>query len=218
MAANPASYGLIPVRTLDGDSEFPMTLRPTGNNVKGKNDQQIFPGDVVFLDASGGIQKYCDAASGKANPIPLGVVGQVFNSNKRPFTFNQPGAGPFLPVSAVGYAGVYENPDIIFRANASATANYQCVGQFVQIRVSAPSTAAGRSGMGIDVAAIGAQATAAGHVAKLYAISTQDGNLDETRVSGQANNDVEVILVNHQWRNPWLRNVAGVVDVSGLST
>ena len=202
--------GFIPVNHLTGDLDMKMTLRPT----RGKNNAQIFPGDVVFLDASGagkGIQKYHDAASAAAKP-PLGVVGMVLNAQRRPYTFNQPGVGgPFIPTSSVGFAGVYEDPGIIYAANASATATFQHVGTFAQIQVTAPNTAAGRSGMAVD---LGTTVSGAGQVLKVVNISPMDGQLEECPISGAANNDVEVVFVQHQWLNDTRRNEIQVL-VSG---
>jgi hypothetical protein len=42
--------------------------------------------------------------------------------------------------------------------------------------------------------------------------------LEESRLSGAANNDVEVIMVNSQWSNSWMRNVVAAIDVSGVIT
>lgn len=192
--------GFVPVRHLHGRTSFQMTLRPT----RGKNHQQLHIGDVVFLDASAskGIQRYHSPASAAAKPV-LGVIGAVYDSNRRPTTFSQPTAGPRIAVSTDGFAGVYEDPDIIFAANASATATFQHVGNLVQVRVCAPNTAAGRSGMGID---IGTTVSGAGHPFKIFQISPLDGQLDEARVSGAANQDVEVICVHHQWRTANRRN------------
>src|SRR3990167_205075 len=212
---SPHIRGLIPVRHLHGKTDFQKTLRPTGNGAKGKNDSTIFIGDVVFLDASGAVQRYCDAASGGDTVLPLGVVGDVYNSNRRPFTFNQPGAGPAIPASTMGYVGVYEDPHIVYVANTSATATYLNVGHFAQIRVCAANTAAGRSGMSVDITTT---PTAAGHAFKMVGISPLDGSLEESRLSGAANNDVEVIMVNGQWSNSWMRNVVAAIDVSGVTT
>jgi hypothetical protein len=207
--------GFIPTRHLQGRTSFQMELRPTGDGTKGKNDTQIYPGDVVYLDASGGIQRFHDAASGGDSQLPLGVVGQVFNADRRPYTFNQPGTGgPYIPTSTMGFAGVYEDPGIIYQAEASATATYLNIGKFLQVRVCAPNTAAGRSGMGVDM---GTTATAAGHPFKMYGISPLDGVLDEARISGEVNNQVQVVLVNSQWTNPFFRQVQGAADVSGLT-
>lgn len=193
--------GFVPVRNLDGSGVFPMTMRPT----LGNNNGPIFPGDVVLMAASGGVDRYPDTgASALSSRIPLGVVGAVFNTDLRPFTFNQPGAGPFIPTSTRGFAGVYENPHTVFTTNVSATATYQHVGTFQLIRATAPSTAVGRSGMSITLAAT---ITAAGEVAKIVNISPTEG--DTVRVSGETNQDVEVILVQHMWKNEWRRNFVG---------
>ena len=213
MAANAGNFGFMPVGTLTGTPVPKMVLRPTGDSAKGKNDTSIFIGDVVNLDASGAIQRINDAASGGDSRLPLGVVGAVFDVNRRPFTFNQPDSGSFIPTSTRGFVGVYESPHIIYRANCSSTASYLNVGAFCAVRVCAATTLVGRSGMGVDLGANTA-ATAAGEFLKLYNISPMDGLLDEARLSGQANQDVEVVIVNSQWSNAWLRNIVAEVDVS----
>ena len=200
--------GFIPVRTLDGSNQFATVTRPT----LGNNAGQIFPGDVVTI-VSGGVQSYRNAtASGAAANLPLGVVARVLNTQGRPFTFNQPNSGPLIPTSTVGFVEVYENPHIVYQVNTSATAAPLNVGRFAEVRVCAPSTAVGRSGMSVT---IGTVVTAAGEAFKVYNVSTSE---DEVRVSGESNNDVEVVLVNGLWTNPYFSNVvAAIPDVSSLS-
>lgn len=200
--------GFTPVKTLDGSNRFATVTRPTlGNNIG-----QIFPGDVVTL-ISGGIQSYANAvASGAAADLPIGIVARVLNADGRPFTFNQPGAGPRIPTSTVGFAEVYEDPHIVYQVNCSATASPLNIGRFQFVRVCAANTAVGRSGMSIT---LGTVTTAAGEPFKLYNISSSE---NEVRVSGEENNDVEVLLVNGQWTNNYFsRVVAAIPDVSSLS-
>ena len=200
--------GFTPVRTLDGSNQFATVTRPT----LGRNNGQIFPGDVVTI-VSGGIRSYRHAtASGAAANLPLGVVARVLNAQGRPFTFNQPGSGPLIPTSSTGFAEVYENPHIVYQVNASATASPVNVGRFAEIRVCAATTAVGRSGMSIT---LGTVVTAAGEAFKVYNLSSSE---EEVRVSGEANNDVEVVMVNGLWTNPYFSNVvAAIPDVSSLS-
>lgn len=205
ISQNPAVRGFIPA----GPSYKPqyVRMRPT----RGKNNAQIRKGDVVYLGASAntGIQRYHDVASGAASRPVLGVVLDVLNADRRPFTFNQPGAGPFIPTSSTGFALVLEDPDATFVANCSSTAVFSDVGRFASIRVSAPNTAVGRSGMSLGSAAIVANATAVGEVAKIVSISPMDTQLQESPVCGFANQDLEVLFVNHQWRNKWARDTIG---------
>lgn len=209
MATRNNIRGFIPTRHMHGLTSFNQTLRPT----LARNDDHLFAGDVVFLDTSGGIQRYADVVSAIAD-LPLGVIGQVLNGDKRPFTFNLPGAQPHIPASTKGFALVYEDPFIIFVANASATATMLDVGKFQQVHVCAPNSAAGRSGMGVDLVNA---ATAAGHVLKLYNVSPQDSLLEETAElsGGDGNQDVEVLFVNHQWTHPHRRDEAGVGTSAG---
>jgi len=163
MANNPS--GFHPVRNLDGTKNFRMTLRPT----LGKNDTHIFPGDIVRFDASGGVQQAPQDATGADTALVLGVVGQCFNSDLRPLTFNQPTEGPFIRTSTEGWVGVYENPHTVFRAQASATANLEThVGKFMSygsVDNPAPLTAAGISRRGVR---LGTTVTADGHFLKFY--------------------------------------------------
>lgn len=195
--------GFVPVKNLNGATGFSVgPMRPT----LGANADALWMGDIVELDVSGRVQRISDIVSGPDSGLPLGVIAQVFNSDGRPFTFNQPGAGPYIPVSTQGFVTVYEDPGIIFVANCSTTATYQDVGALIQVRVCAGVTGVGRSNMGVDLPGVN---TAAGHFAKLYAVNAQDGGLSKTGLSGAANNDVEVLLVNTLWSNPFLRTNVG---------
>lgn len=203
--------GLWPVGHLQGLRSFQQRLLPT----RGKNPTQLRIGDVVTYAVSGAVRRIADAASGGDTPLAWGVVGAVYNADRRPFTFSQPAAGPHIAASTDGFVGVYEDPHIIYGGNMSATASFLDFGKFVSVRVCAPNTAAGRSGMGISRVDIAN--TAAGHPIKLYGILGTDGTLDEVAVCGAANNDVAVVLVNSQFSNPWFRNVTGAADVSGMT-
>lgn len=205
--------GLTPTGHLHGRTSFQMKMRRT----RGQNATHIMAGDVVRL-VSGGVDIVASNASGgdSAN-LPLGVVGQVFtvvNDKPRPMTFNQPNSGPVINVSTDAIVGVYEDPGIIYSVNCSATASPLHIGMFLEQRVCAGTTAVGRSGHSVT---LGTTTTANGHFMKLYDISNLDGTLDEVPLSGAANQDVEVLLVNHQWNNKWFRNVVGAADVSGLT-
>lgn len=200
--------GFIPVKTLDGSNRFATVTRPT----LGNNAGQIVAGDVIAM-VSGGAQSYRNVtASGAAARPPSGVVARVLNADGRPFTFNQPGAGPIIPTSTVGFVEVYEDPHIVYQVNCSATAAPLHVGKFIGVRCCALSTAVGRSGMSVT---LGTVVTAAGEAFKVYNLSTSE---DEVRTSGEANQDLEVILVNGLWTNPYFSDVvAAIPDVSSLS-
>ena len=102
-----------------------------------------------------------------------------------------------------------EDPDATFVANCSSTAVFSDVGRFASIRVSAPNTAVGRSGMSLGSAAIVGNVSAVGEVAKIISISPMDSQLEASPVSGFANNDLEVLFVHHQWRHTFRRNEIG---------
>ncbi len=201
MATRANDRGFRPVRHLNGRLNPSPHMRTTVNEgSSGNNANSIFIGDVVYLNTSGALQSYTEAASGAETQLPLGVVANVFDANKRPFTFSQPTNGPFIPTSTEGYAMVYEDPGIIYAANCSTTARHDMVGSFCHVRVCAANTAAGRSGHGLD---IDQSVTAGGHIFKMVGISPLDSTLESPPVSGAANNDIEVLLINSYWSNPF---------------
>lgn len=208
--ANAGVRGLVPTGHLHGRTSFQMKMRRT----RGQNAAALMAGDIVRA-VSGGVDIICSNASGGDNAsLPLGVIGQVFNvsNNKpRPTTHNQPDSGPHVPVSTDAIVGIYEDPGIIFTTNCSATASPLHIGMFLEQRVCAGVTAVGRSGHSVT---LGTTTTATGQVLKFYDISNLDGSLDEVPLSGAANQDIEVILVNHQWNNKHFRNIVGAMATS----
>lgn len=195
-----ARKGFYPVGHLHGVRSYRTTMYPT----RGKNFREIFAGDVVFLGASAnrGIDPYHNAASALAKPV-LGVVARVYNSDRRPFTFNQPGAGPRIPASTAGFAAVYDDPHVVFAANVSSTANFARIGTLAEVNVCAANTAAGRSGMYLTLAGA---VSGVGHVFKVMNILTTEGVLDEVPVSGEVNQEIAGVFVQHQWNDRYGRN------------
>jgi hypothetical protein len=76
--------GLVPSRRLDGQVPGRVKLYETG----GRNAAAIYKGDPVYLDTNGEIQVMTGTSAGA--PALLGVVAQIYNSNKRPLTHNLP--------------------------------------------------------------------------------------------------------------------------------
>ena len=192
--------GFVPVRHINGRLNPSPHMRTTiDQNTSGNNLGSIFAGDIVFLNPNGALTSYADEVTA-TSVLPLGVVAQVLDNNKRPFTFSQPGAGPHIPASTAGYAMVYEDPGLIYTATCSTTANIADVGKFCNVRVCAANTAVGRSGYSVD---INVAATASAQFMKMVGVSPLDSTLVDLPISGAANQDIEVIFVNQQWSNPY---------------
>ena len=187
--------GFIASRKLDGQAPGAANWYETN----ARNAAQIFPGDLVFLDANGEVQAFTGTSATAI--APLGVVQAVYNSNKRPLTFNQPDVGgPFVQASTAAWIAVHDDPDLVFLVNADASANRTMIGDFASVTAGAANTAAGRSGMAISVATV--TATAVGHPLKIV-------GLGPTEIDGAygAGNDLEVIISNHVWRRHDRNNV-----------
>ena len=197
MPATVNPRGLVPSRTLRGSTSFAMTIRPT----RGANTRQIYPGDMVFLNANGRVQPSIVATV--AGQPQLGVVGAVYNKRMRPLTHNLPATSSYIPVSTTGFVGVYEDPDIIYTANCSASVGDSAIGLFANIVLNAANTAAGISGMCVD--GVDVTATSQGHPLKIVALSSNEilSNDPQQAVGATtgANYDVEVLIINHVWRN-----------------
>lgn len=185
--------GLVATRTLNGGTSFRTQLRPT----RGANLESIFPGDLVYLNSNGRVQK---ALVGTAAGQPLlGVVRAVYNKNFRPRTFAQPTTSAYVAVSTTAWLEVYEDPDIIYTINCSASCGDVHIGQFANIVMNVGNTAAGISGMSLDL--VDVTATSIGHALQVYAVSSNEaGPQDPMTATGGANNDVEVRIAQHQWR------------------
>lgn len=157
---------------------------------------QKYPGDPVVLVSGQTVARIPTAGTAASLPI-LGVIRSVLNSNGRPFTFNQPSVGgPYIPASTAGFVEVNIDPDQTYLVNSDATVTSTLIGQFVMVTANTPNTAAGRSGMSIEVATGN---NTANRTLAFQVIGIGDNNLDGV-IEGEGNQDVEVIISDHIFR------------------
>lgn len=194
--------GFVPTRHLTGGSFTTGPRRQTG----GSNAAEIRQNDPVFLDSNGNIQRYVSEASAAAPPA-LGVVAAVYDSNRRPKTHSLPSAAPVIAASTEGFVEVWEDPFIVFVCNATTSLGQSEVGKFAEVNYTANGTAAGISGA---VLGTSVSASSIGHVLKIVGVHPNDGDYI-TPVAGTANNDAEVIFVQHMWTNPIRRDTVEVL-------
>lgn len=156
---------------------------------------QKFKGDPVVLVSGQTVARITAVASADSRPV-IGVIKAVYNSDKRPLTFNQPSTGgPFLPASTAGWVEVNVDPGQTYMVNTDATVTSTLIGQFVDVTANAANTAVGRSGFSIEVAT-GTNTAAA--TVPFQVIGIGPNNLDGI-VGGENNQDVEVIIAQHGW-------------------
>ena len=191
--------GFVEFRNLHGNVN-PSTrkYKVKANGVSGSH--QKFPGDPVVLVSGQTVARIPAAATAAALPV-VGVIRSVLNSNGRPLTFNQPATGgPFLPASTAGFVEVNTDPQQTYLVNTDATVVSTLIGQFVDVTANVPNTAAGRSGMTIEVATgtNTAKATFSANPVPFQVIEVAPNNLDGI-VGGEANQDVEVIIHYHSF-------------------
>lgn len=186
--------GLVPTRTLNGGTSFRAgPMRPTRAN----NRNIIFPGDAVYLDTSGRIQRALVATA--AGQPWLGVVAAVYDKKGKARTFAQPNGSAYIAASTTGFVQVYEDPDIIYTVNCSASIGEASIGQYANIVLNANNTAAGISGMCVD--GVDVTATSIGHPLQIMAVSQNEaGGFPEPYVTDGTNQDVEVRIAQHLWR------------------
>lgn len=192
MADNPR--GFVEHRNLNGMGAATSTRKRA---VKAdKNPHQIFAGDPVVLVSGNTVQRIASIATAAALPV-LGVVRAIHDSNDRPLTHNLPTAGIFLPISTAGFVYVNEDPHQTYLVNTDSTVLSTHIGQFVDVTADTPNTAAGRSGMTIDLSA--ASNTAAQSL-PFQIVEIGANNLNGI-VQGESNQDVEVIIADHAWHS-----------------
>lgn len=163
---------------------------------------QKFPGDPVILVSGQTVARIPVAGTAAAKPI-VGVIRSVLNSNGRPLTFNQPDTGgPFLPASTAGFVEVNTDPFQTYLVNTDATVTSTLIGQFVDVTANTPNTAAGRSGMTIEVGTgtNTARATFSANPVPFQVVEIGANNLDGI-IGGEGNQDVEVIIHFHAFNN-----------------
>lgn len=167
--------------------------------VSADNAQAIFKGDLVSLNTAGGLTSWqlSDASALSAMDPVLGVVKALYDTNGKPLTFSQPTKGPYLDASTGGYADVYDDPEEIFIANASASASGEMIGKFAPVAFGANNSAAGISGWGVDLTVV---ASAVGNTPLMVVgVAEFDGFPDQI-AGGATNNDVYVKIADHHYR------------------
>jgi len=188
--------------SLHGDYE-PHTHR---YKVSADNAAAIFAGDPVVLNAGGGVQSWrtADASAVASQRGLLGVVKAVYDSNGKPLTHSQPTNGPFLDASTEGWVDVIIDPDVVYSVNASASASREMIGGYVPMAVGVDNSAAGISGIGINLG--GAVASATGdEVFQVIDVSPVELNQPDLIGGAGANNDVLVRIADHMFRRGFKR-------------
>lgn len=179
--------GLVPSRNLHGGSKF----RTKQYVVSSANGENLFQGDVVKL-----VGGKIEACSGAISEYPVGVIKAIYTATGRPLTHSLPDNAAYRigSNSADSLVDVYDDPGVVFRAQANATATTALVGKVATISAGAGSTTTGQSGHEINItyatAAVTAGASAAGMVRVLGLAPVELG------VAASAN-DVEVIFRRH---------------------
>ena len=157
---------------------------------------QKFPGDPVILVSGNSVTRVPVAGTTAALPV-LGVIRACYNGSKRPLTHNLPTQAAFIPASTAGWVEVNVNPFQTYLVNPDTSVLSTLIGQFVDITANTPSTAAGRSGMSIEVATgVNVWATAAA----FQVIAIGDDNLDGI-IAGENNQNVEVKIAFHAFNS-----------------
>ena len=158
---------------------------------------QKFAGDPVVLVSGDTVARIPVAQTAASLPI-LGVIRAVYNSDKRPLTHNLPSTGNFIPASTAGWVEVNEDPNQTYLCNTDATVVSTYIGQYVELTANTPNTAAGRSGFSVEVAT-GTNTAAATVPFQIVGLGPE--NIDGTVAGGDNNQDVEIVIYNHVWRN-----------------
>ena len=179
--------GFVPTRHLRGDVNFRTRIYKTNSG----NLAQIYPGDLVFLDAAGRPQLTTGATL--ASTSPVGVVCAVYDGNGKPRTHSLPSGGAFAAVSADANIAIWDDPDIIYTVQCDTSVGPGSIGNYIAVTANAPSTAASRSRQLVAFAEL--TVSALGHPLQIIGIAP-----NELDAVGGANNDIEVIISNHLYR------------------
>lgn len=189
-----------------GGLHGPISPITRTRKVKAANALSIFAGDPVVLVSGNTVARIPAAATAASLPV-LGVVRAILNSNGRPLTHNLPATGHFLPALTAGFVQVNEDPQQVYTVNTDATVLSTLIGQFVDVTAAAGVTAAGRSGISIEVAT-GANTAANTVPFQVVGLAPNNlggaagtGQLADGFVAGEANQDVEVIIAQPVWGN-----------------
>lgn len=195
--------GFVEHRNLSG-RVAPITRmrRVKADGVSGSH--QKFPGDPVVLVSGNTVARIPAAGTAQSLPI-LGIIRAVLDTNKRPLTFNQPSVGgPFLPASTAGWVQVNEDPHQTYIANCDSSLLSTHIGQYFDVTAGSANTAAGRSGMSIEIAT---GINTAKNTAAFQVVEIAPNNLDGF-VSTDNNQDAEIIINHQTWRLPVLTSGA----------
>lgn len=184
-------HGFTEYRNLGG-AVHPSTrwYKVKADGVSGSH--QKFPGDPVVLVSGQTVARVPAAATAASLPV-VGVIRAVYDSNKKPLTHSLPSGGIFLAASTAGWVEVNVDRNQTYLVNTDATVTSTLIGQYVDITANTPTTAAGRSGMTIEVAT---GVNTAAQTAPFQIIAIGGDNLDGI-IGGENNQDVEVIISQH---------------------
>lgn len=177
--------GLVPVRRQDGQPPGVMNKYPTGSNT-----DILMLGDPVYLDVNSKLQRFQGAITTANAPAVLGVVGALYNSAGRPLTHE---AEKKIGVSASAYVGVWDDPDLLFEIECSASLSFPSrIAEFGTVVSGTRTTANGNSGVRLADLPVN---TAAGHPFQIYGLAPV-----EVDGVGGVNNNVLVRISNHVFR------------------
>lgn len=191
--------GFVPSRHLSGRIDFSHNQFRVSSN----NPTSVFVGDPVFLDSDGHVRVVNTSAMSANERAVVGIVRAVYNSDGRPLTHNLPSTGQFVPASTAAIVDVCDDPDVIFLVQGDSATKQGEIGQFVRVTAGPANTALGRSGFQIRM--VDQTASAVGHHFTMIGVGPNEKILGLGDTAFGANNDVEVIIVNHHYRRQWQR-------------
>lgn len=187
--------GLVPVRSLNGRHD-PITNRYK-KTTEGDDTALIYVGDPLALNADGTVRalKAADTTAAAANYI--GVAARIFiNQDGRSRVHGLPDQHPNISVTAdADWIDVYDDPDQVFAARTSTSAGMSEVGNTTNITTTARVTAAGISGVQLDLSTSAAIAQNPFRIVRVSTDNLENGEL------GDAEGRVEVIANNHVFRS-----------------
>ena len=175
--------GFVPCRSLTGGQTFRTGMYQTSTNLV----RTLGIGDPIVA-VSGYVQRWTTANASSF----VGVVRAVYNSNKRPTTFNQPTLGPYLPASTAGWVEVYDDPHITYTVECVTSIGQSLMGLPTDVNISALTSATGISGFHLQTA------TASDISGNFRIIGLAPSELAVT-AAGSPNNRVEVAVVLHAY-------------------
>lgn len=155
MASSATPYGLRPTNIL-GQQPFTHGFRLM--KIPSAYATSIFQGDLVTLTASAGtIAK--DTGTTTANPVGVFWGCEYEDTSLGLFQKNNWVAGTTPKTGTTAWAYVYDDPDMLFEMQASATLGQNAIGTNAAIVQGAGNTATGLSGVTLNAATIATTAT-----------------------------------------------------------